>query len=123
MAVRTRDELRRDQQELLEQLRSSGAPVGSFSGSPPSAGPALRIGQVTEVVTSHATYGPHLVVQPQLFSGRPAVASNSTAPTRRVYPAPNRTVGDYAVDDFVALWIARGAELALELHAELIPLP
>ena len=115
MAVRTLDELRHDQQELLQQLQAGGAGGGVPSGGAAVSGPPLRIGRVTQVVTSDATYGPHLVVRPQVFSGQPPAASDSTAPPHRAYPSPNRTVSDYDLDESVAIWITRGAEFALKL--------
>ena len=115
MSVRTLSELRDDQQELLQQLQAGSARGGVASGGPPPSEPPLRIAKITQMVSSHATYGAHLVVQPQFFSGQPPSALDSTAPPRRAYPTPNRTVTDYAVDEYVALWVSRGAEFALKL--------
>lgn len=115
MAVRTLEELRRDQQELLQQLQTGSAAAGSFIAPPGTTAIPLRIGKVTQVVTSDATYGPHLVVRQQVFSGQPPAASDSSAPARRAYPSPNRAVGDYVVNEYVALWVTRRAEFALKL--------
>jgi hypothetical protein len=69
-------------------------------------------GRVTEVVSSDPQYGAHLVVQPQRFTGVPPVVQDAEAAAVRCYPAPNRAVGDYAVDEYVKVTAARGAFVA-----------
>ena len=115
MAVRSLEELRRDQAELLAAYRSALGEPGKTARAEARSATGYRVGKITTVVTSDATYGPHLVVKPQGFSGRPPVVSDSTLPTRIAYPTPDRVVGDYQVDEYVALWIAPGAELAVKL--------
>ncbi len=77
--------------------------------------PGWRIGRITAVVSSDPTHGPHLVIKPQVFSDRPPVPSDSAIPTQIAYPTPTRTVGDYQVDEYVALWITKGAAWAVKL--------
>ncbi len=120
MAIRSLAELRADQARLLEAYRSS-LQVTDDSASmatrdPGRVGAAVQtVGKVTAVVTSDATYGAHLVCQPQVFDGVPPVAVDAAKPTAVAYPTPNRVVGDYAVGDFVLLTPTRGALLAAVL--------
>ena len=115
MAVRSREQLRRDQVKLLEAYRSGRAQSGAVRSTESESAIACRIGKITSVVTSDETHGAHVVVKPQVFKGRPPVPSDSTVPTRIAYPTPSLSVGDYQVDEYVALWIADGAELAVKL--------
>lgn len=121
MSVRSWRQLRFAQAKTLEQYRisrsRSGAVFAEDSGRRRMT-TAYRVGKITSVVTSDETYGPHLVVKPQAFSGRPPTPSDSSQPTRVVYPMPNLVVGNYAVDEYVALWITDGAEFAVKLDAE-----
>ena len=73
------------------------------------------IGKVTSVVTSDPTYGAHLVIEPQAFSGTPPAASAASQPSLRGYPTPDRVVTDYVVNEYVSVRTARGALLALKL--------
>ena len=113
MTVRTIDDLRRDQAELLgayrDQLGGAGA-GGAASRALPRA--ALQWGRVTQVVTSDETYGPHLVVQGYTYTGSPPVASASAAATLRCYPAPGKAISDYTVNDYVRLTPTAGAVIA-----------
>ncbi len=72
---------------------------------PSLAMPTSVLGKITQVVGSDPTYGPHLVVQPQEYTGAPPSASDSIANALRCYPTSNHVVGDYAVDEFVSIQI------------------
>ena len=115
MVVRSQEQLRRDQAELLEAYRSGRTRSGAVRSAGAETATECRIGKITSVVTSDETHGPHLVVKPQVFSGRPPAPSDSTMPTRIAYPTPNLAVGNYKINEHVALWIADGAELAVKL--------
>lgn len=120
MAIRSLDELRADQAQLLEEYRASLPSTSTTDGmmiSDRSRTDALvvTVGKVTQVVTSDPTLGAHLVCQPQEFDGVPPMASAAPRPTMVAYPTPNRVVTDYAVDDFVELTPTRGALLAAAL--------
>lgn len=115
MAVRSPEQLRRDQAELLETYRGGRSEVGQAVEGEVAAAPPYRIGRITTVVGSDETHGPHLVVKPQSFSDRPPVIADSSGPTRIAYPTPNLSVGNYQVDEYVGLWITKGAELAVKL--------
>lgn len=117
MAVRSLEQLRWEQERLLEGYRSGRTRHGSVSSMDSAAATRYRIGKVTSVVPSDETYGAHLVVKPQVFSGRPPASSNSSEPTRIAYPTPNLTVGNYTVGEYVALWLAKGGEFAVKLEA------
>jgi hypothetical protein len=115
MAVRPLEVLRREQAEMADRMRAAAGE------SPPPAPLSERsdavatVGRVAEVVASDAVYGAHLVVQPQVFSGAPATASDAATPTMRAYPTPNHVVGEYAVDEYVQLLTCRGAVVGLKL--------
>jgi len=116
MGIRTRDELRRDQAGILEAYRARRAETDVVEASGGDGGVvAGTIGKVTSVVTSDPTLGAHLVVQPQVFSGAPATASDASRPVVITYPTPNHVVGDYSVDECVRLLTVRGAVLAGKL--------
>jgi hypothetical protein len=116
MPIRSRKQLQLDQAEILAEYRREVSDASDEVGQMPvSGGPSSSSGgwgRVSEVVTSDANYGPHLVVQPQAFSGLPRAASDASVPAVRCYPAPNRVVGDYAVDEHVKIISARGALIA-----------
>ena len=114
MAIRSRDSLRRDQQQLLAEYRRLRAPRDLVVQlpTPGSTTTVFLYGRVDQVVASDPTYGPHLVVAPQDVSGTPPVFSDSTAATVRCYPAPNHVVGDYTVNEKVKILAVRGAFIA-----------
>ena len=118
MPVRSQEQLRRDQAELLEAYRAEQRRSGASPTADTAGARGYHIGRITSVVTSDETHGAHLVVKPQAFSGRPTAASNSSIPGQIAYPTPNLSVVDYAVDEYVALWTAKGAALAVKLGAE-----
>ncbi len=106
MAIRSREQRQEDAERILSEYRAR------FSGStdenreePSPAMPTSVLGKITLVVSSDATYGPHLVVQPQEYTGAPPATTNSIANTLRCYPTPNRVVADYAVNEFVSIQI------------------
>jgi len=116
MAVRSMEELRRDQAALLgtyrDRLDAAGA-GGAASTTPPRA--ALQWGRVTQVVSSDEDHGPHLMIQGYVYTGSPPALTQSVAAPMRCYPAPGKTVGDYAVDDYVHLTPTAGAVIAERL--------
>ena len=116
MSVRSLERLRADQAAILDAHRRREA---ALPGAAVPAAAALdqvtTIGQVTTVVTSDPTYGAHLVVQPQAFSGTPPSPGAAAQATVRAYPTPNRVVGDYSVNEYVSLLVTRGALLAVKL--------
>ena len=116
MGVRSIERLRDEQREMLDAFRAERAASAAAAGSgPDAAGTVLRLAQVTEVVSSHPTLGPHLVAVLQKLSGAPPAASNLSSAEGVLYPTPNHGVGDYSVDEYVAAWSVGGVELALRL--------
>ncbi|MCP4590808.1 MAG: hypothetical protein GY842_08685 [bacterium] len=115
MAVRSPDRLRREQAALIAEYRAEQAREGRAAGPGDMAVGLLRAGQVTAVVETDETHGPHLVVQPQSFSNLPPDAGAANEPTRIVHPTPNLSVTDYQADEYVAVWITKGAVLAVKL--------
>jgi hypothetical protein len=103
MAIRSATKLAADQANLLASYRAKRPPqpVGGAPVTP--SPPALHWGKVTSVVTADPDYGPHLMVQGQTPTGTPPTFSATAAPPFRCYPAPGKTVADYAVDDYVRL--------------------
>ena len=106
MAIRSREQRKEDAERILTEYRArrSGS-AGEDREEPSLAMPTSVLGKITQVVGSDPTYGPHLVVQPQEYTGTPPSASDSIANTIRCYPTPNHVVGDYAVDEFVSIHI------------------
>ncbi len=106
MAIRSRQQRKEDAERILAEYRArlTGA-TGEDREEPSLAMPTSVLGKVTQVVSSDPTYGPHLVVQPQEYTGTPPSAADSIANTLRCYPTPNHVVGNYAVDEFVSIQI------------------
>ncbi len=106
MAIRSREQRQEDAERILDEYRArlSGS-AGEDREEPSLAMPSSVLGKITQVVVSDPTYGPHLVVQPQEYTGAPPTASDSIANTIRCYPTPNHVVGDYAVNEFVSIQI------------------
>ncbi len=113
---RSAEVLRRDQAEILRAYRGERARAGEVAvlPRPGGAGAAVIYGRVSEVVPSDPTYGPHLMVVRQVWSGVPPQISDGEAAVR-CYPTPNRTVSDYAVNDYVRIAAMRGAMVAERL--------
>ena len=114
MGIRTREELHEDQAGLLAEYRA-GLGAESMTEGAVAAEAAALIGRVTSVVTSDPTYGAHLVVEPQVFTGTPPAASAASQAPVRAYPTPERVVTDYSVDEYVSVVTVRGGLLALKL--------
>lgn len=112
MGIRGLEELRREQEAVLAAWRSRGASSSSRMGMSVGMETLALVGKVTSVVASDPTYGAHVVVSAQQFTGAPPSAGAASRPTMRAYPTPNRVVGDYAVNEFVWLATVRGAVLA-----------
>jgi len=106
MAIRSRKQRKEDAERILAEYRErlSGS-AGDEREEPSPAMPTSVLGKITQVVGSDATYGPHLVVQPQEYTGTPPAAADSIANTLRCYPTPNHAVGDYAVNEYVSIQI------------------
>lgn len=79
----------------------------------PGGSIALAVyGRVAVVVGSDPTYGPHLMVARQVWSGTPRVPSDGTSAQVRCYPGPGHSVNDYEVNDYVRIEAAHGAMVA-----------
>jgi len=103
MAIRSATKLATDQANLLASYRARQPtqPVGGAPVAPPP--PTLQWGKVTSVVTTDPDHGPHLLVQGQTPTGTPPTFSATAAQPFRCYPAPGKTVTDYATDDYIRL--------------------
>ena len=116
MAIRSTGTLRQVQEEILDAYRAQLSAIPEPPAvEAPVEPPARHLARVSAVVTSDATYGPHLMVVPQSLSGSPPTPSDSAIPAQRAYPTPNHSVSDYSVNDYVAVWAVRGARLAVRL--------
>ncbi len=106
MAIRSREQRQEDAERILAEyrVRLSGS-ADEDREEPSLAMPTSVLGKITQVVGSDPTYGPHLVVQPQEYTGAPPSASDSIANALRCYPTSNHVVGDYAVNEFVSIQI------------------
>lgn len=111
---RSMDTLRRDQAVILSAYRDEKAARDSVAVLPrPGTMTASALyGRVGSVVTSDPTFGSHLVVVRQDWSGTPPTVSDAGDATMRCCPTPNHTVGSYSVDEYVRITAARGAMLA-----------
>ncbi len=106
MAIRSRSQRKKDaEQTLADYLADTKGGGDEDLPEPSTAMPTRVLGKITQVVTSDPTYGPHLVVQPQEYTGTPPAVSDSVASTVRCYPTPNNTVSTYAVDEFISMQI------------------
>ena len=106
MAIRSREQRKEDAERILAEYRARRGPTAGEDREEPSlAMPTSVLGKITQVVSSDPTYGPHLVVQPQEYTGTPPTTTDSIANTIRCYPTPNHVVGDYAVNEFVSIQI------------------
>jgi len=112
--VRSAETLRRDQAAILESYREELSPPLPLAERAGSVLPTVAVvyGRVSSVVTTDPTYGPHLMVVRQVWSGVPPTVSDGDAVAVRCYPTPNHVVGDYSVNDYVRVVSARGALLA-----------
>jgi hypothetical protein len=112
--IRSQETLRRDQEGVLASYREEQAlrPTVAMLPRPGGAMATGVYGRVSAVVSSDPQYGPHLLVVRQVWSGVPPVVSDGEGDPIRCYPAPNRSVGDYSVDDYVRMMAARGAMVA-----------
>lgn len=114
MSIRSLSQLREDQAALLGEYRSRLEPELPVVGAEGLA-PVMTIGKVIGFVFSDPTYGHHLWVQPQEFTGTPPVAVPAPKPVLRVYPTPNHSTFDYSLFEWIVIRTARGALLAERL--------
>ncbi len=115
--IRSMETLRRDQAEIISAFRRESAARGSVAVLPrPGVPLALAVyGRVASLVSSDQTYGPHLMVARQTWSGTPPTVLDAPDAQVRCYPTPNHTVSDYNVDDYVRIVAAHGAMVAEQL--------
>ncbi len=114
MANRPPEQLQQDQMSILQdyKARLSEREPGAPTAVPPQPRSSVQWGRVTEVVSEHAQYGPHVVVQICYYSGSPPVLLDAVAAPIRCYPSPGWSVAQYSVDDYVRLTPVRGAIIA-----------
>ncbi|HSW44030.1 MAG TPA: hypothetical protein VLM89_00485 [Phycisphaerae bacterium] len=112
--IRGPEALRRDQEGILVAYRNerSGRPDVAVLPRPGVAMATVVYGRVSGVAESDPTYGPHLEVVRQVWSGTPPQVSDAESEVMWCYPTPNRSVSDYAVGDYVRIVAARGAMVA-----------
>ncbi|HOA74000.1 MAG TPA: hypothetical protein PL151_07750 [Phycisphaerae bacterium] len=111
--VRSLEDLRRDQQAILDAYRAErplSPPVASSSEAS-LTGHAFLYGRVVEVVTSHPVHGPHLWVMRQSWSPQFRCLVDAGGAPLRCYPAPPRSVISFMPDDTVRISIVEGAFL------------
>lgn len=115
---RSLDTLRRDQESILRELRDRQAPTETIAllPRPGQALPVALYGRVTTVVASDPDLGPHLLVRRRRWAGTPPTVTDADTPDILCRPTPNRTVGDYTINDDVRVVATQGA-----MVAELLP--
>ena len=115
--IRSMETLRRDQSAILSAYRDEQVVRDSVAilPRPGTMTASVLYGRVNSIVTSDPTYGPHLIVVRQDWSGTPPTVSDATGATVRCYPTPNNTVSSYSVNEYVRITAARGAMLAEKL--------
>lgn len=72
-------------------------------------------GRVVEVVPADATYGPHLKVMRQDWTGVPPVPSDGGFGPSRCYPPPGGAVSSFSVGQYVRMTVVGGAVIAEEI--------
>jgi len=116
MQVRTIGQLKETQARMLESYRQERSAATAsprdvtVTGSSESA-----VGRVEAFVTTDEDLGPHLKVALQQFSGSPPLPIDASGATQIYYPAPGRTAGDFAIDEYVKLFAASGVRFAAKL--------
>lgn len=118
MQVRSIGELKSAQSRMLTAYkteRHTSAAEVDQQGDAENVNPDIGIGRVDQVVTSDATFGPHLKIALQHFSGAPPVATDASTTLQVFYPSPGKSVNDYAVNERVGLMTASGVRWALKL--------
>jgi len=114
MPIRPRETLRRDQAQIflehkLRQLRMQDT---TQLPAADDRGVVVRWGRVEQIIETDPDHGPHLSVVPQVFTGIPPVAGDASGKSVICYPAPNRTLADYQVGEYVKILPTRGAFIA-----------
>ena len=115
--LRSRETLRNVQDEVMAECRERRTTVESVAVLPRPGGAVVMslYGQVSQVVSSDPDNGPHLVVSPQKWTGKPASKSSSAATALICYPTPNHTLSEYQVGEYVRIEAAHGAMIAEKL--------
>jgi hypothetical protein len=115
--IRSVERLHQDQAAVLASYRDETAGRDSVAALPrPGGVTAVTVyARVSQVVASDATYGPHLLVVRQGWTGTPPAPSDAATDETRCYPTPNHVVADYEVDEIVRLVVAHSCLLAERL--------
>jgi len=112
---RSLDVLRRDQEAILEGYRTSQSTALATLADQRvvdalTAG-SYSFGRVAQVVTSDETYGPHVWVVRQVWSGTPPVPTDAVLDQSRGYPLPGVDVTSFTTDQLVRMNYVSGAIL------------
>lgn len=112
--IRPAETLKRDQSDILASYRDEKGAVAAPTTLPrPGLASTLGVyGRVSSVVVSDETYGPHLLIARQQWTGTPPTASDAPTPEIVCYPGPNHEIGDYSTGDYVRIVVAHGAMIA-----------
>lgn len=115
--LRTLDRLQQDQAALVAAYRTDTAARDTIAALPRPGGTTAvtAYARVSHIVTSDPTYGPHLRVVRQKFTGTPPSPTDATTEATRCYPTPNHTVSDFEVGELVRLIVAHSCLLAERL--------
>lgn len=114
---RTLDRLQQDQAAVMAAYRNDAVGHDTVATLPRPGGTTTvtAYARVAQIVTSDPTYGPHLRVVRQQFTGTPPAATDATTEATRCYPTPNHAVTDYGVDEIIRLAVVHSCLLAERL--------
>ncbi len=112
--IRSIEQLQRDQAAILASYRDDPANRETIVSLPrPGGVTAIAVyARVSAVIASDPTYGPHLMVVRQKWTGTPPMLVDAPVPESRCYPSPNHAVTAYTVGQVVRLVAAHGAMIA-----------
>jgi hypothetical protein len=114
--IRTLDRLLRDQAAVLAAYRhDTGHDTVAALPRPGGLTAVTAYGRVSQIIAADPTYGPHLLVIRQQWTGDPPTPTDATTDETRCYPTPNHAVTDYAANDLVRLAVAHSCLLAERL--------
>lgn len=116
MQVRTLGQLKATQSRMLELYKQDRSAANAApSDEPVAAAFESAVGRIDDIVTADETLGPHMKVALQQFAGSPPSPADASGATQVYYPVPGRSVGDFAIDEYVKLLVASGVRLAAKL--------
>jgi len=116
MMARSPEELRRDQEAILQAYRREQAPQPASEPAPSTGaapgGHGFVYGQVVDIVYADPEFGPHLLAMRQAWHDSPRGFIDAGEAPIRCYPVPPRTLSVFDYGDFIRISIVDGAFIA-----------